>query len=158
MKARLAAVLLSGYLVSATAQAPTLQPLAVLRADGVRVELVVEVARSEEERRVGLMTRSELARGRGMLFDFHKPTVATMWMKNTPLALDMLFLDAQGKVVWIAARTSPNSRQLISAPQLVRYVLELRGGDAQALGLALGDRVLVPSSAAASSAELPPTP
>ena len=70
----------------------------------------------------------------------------------------MLFLDAQGKVVWIAARTSPNSRHIISAPQLVRYVLELRGGDAQALGLTLGDRVLVPSSAAASSAELPPTP
>ena len=92
-----------------------------------------------------------------MLFDFRAPTVATMWMKDTALSLDMLFLDEHGKVVWIAARTTPNSRTLISAPQLVRYVLELRGGDAQALGITPGDRALVPSTGPEVSAESPPT-
>ena len=86
MKARLAAVLLSGYLFSAATLALPIHTLAVLRADGVRVELVVEVASSDEERRLGLMTRSALARGHGMLFDFRTPTVATMWMKDPPAA------------------------------------------------------------------------
>lgn len=158
MKARLAALLLSGYLCSAAALALPIHSLVVLRADGVRVDLMVEVASSDEERRLGLMTRSALARGHGMLFDFRAPTVAIMWMKDTPLSLDMLFLDELGKVVWIAARTTPNSPALISAPQLVRYVLELRGGDAQALGITTGDRALVPSTDPGSSAEPPPAP
>ncbi len=158
MKARLTAVLLSGYLLSAAALALPVSTLAVLRADGVRVDLVVEVASNDQQRRLGLMGRSALAQGHGMLFDFHTPTVATMWMKGTSLSLDMLFLDAQGRVVWIAARTTPNSLALISAPQLVRYVLELRGGDAQALGLDLGDRAVLPLSDGGSSAEMPPTP
>jgi uncharacterized membrane protein (UPF0127 family) len=98
------------------------------------------MAVSAEQRRVGLMGRAELAARHGMLFDFGTPTLATMWMKNTPLSLDMLFLDAQGEVVWIAERTVPGSLALIAAPRPVRYVLELNGGEARALGLAAGDQ------------------
>lgn len=114
--------------------------LSVVRGDGVRVELQVEMAVSAEQRRVGLMGRVELAARHGMLFDFGTPTLATMWMKNTLLSLDMLFLDAQGEVVWIGERTVPGSLALIAAPRPVRYVLELNGGEARALGLAAGDR------------------
>lgn len=119
------------------------RPLSVLRGDGVRVEFEVEVARSAEQRRSGLMERRTLPARHGMLFDFEAPTIATMWMKNTPLSLDMLFLDADGRVVWIGERASPGSLRLITAPQPVRYVLELNGGEARELGIARGDRALV---------------
>ena len=60
-----------------------------------------------------------------MLFAFRALTVATMWMKDTPLALDMLFLDETGQVVWLGARTTPNSLAIVTTSQAVRYVLEI---------------------------------
>ncbi len=144
MKGALLAVLWGWCLICAAASPLPTQRLAILRADGVRVELEVEVASNDEQRRVGLMGRTTLAPHHGMLFDFLAPTVATMWMKDTRLSLDMLFLDEQGRVVWIGVRTVPNSLALISTPQQVRYVLELKGGAARALGLAAGDSALLP--------------
>ena len=117
--------------------------LSVVRSDAVRVNFEVEVARSAEQRSAGLMGRTSLPARHGMLFDFGTPIIATMWMKNTPLSLDMLFLDEHGKVVWIGERTTPESLALITAPVLVRYVLELQGGEARSLGLAVGDRASV---------------
>lgn len=119
------------------------RPLSVVRNDAVRVDFEVEVARSAEQRSAGLMGRTSLAARHGMLFDFGTPIIATMWMKNTPLSLDMLFLDEHGRVVWIGERTTPESLALITAPALARYVLELQGGEARSLGLAVGDRALV---------------
>lgn len=117
--------------------------LPVLRNDGVRVELQVEVAVSSEARRVGLMGRTALAPRSGMLFDFQRSATVTMWMKNTPLSLDMLFLDAGGRIAWLRACTTPGSLELISPPAPVRYVVEIAGGEAEALGLAPGDRALL---------------
>jgi uncharacterized protein len=121
-----------------------LHTLSIVRGDGVRVEFSVEVAADERERRIGLMGRKDLAARHGMLFDFGAPTIASMWMKNTPVSLDMLFLDADGVVVWLQPRTTPDSLALISAPHEVRYVLEINAGEAQSLGISSGDRLLLP--------------
>ena len=152
-------VLLALWLWGATATAAEslpLQNLSVVRSDGVRVELVVELASSEAQRRSGLMGRRALAARAGMLFDFHTSMTVTMWMKDTPLSLDMLFIDAAGQVVWINERTAPESPALISAPQPVRFVLELASGEVRRWGLAVGDRVVLPGSAAAVNAERRP--
>jgi uncharacterized membrane protein (UPF0127 family) len=90
------------------------------------------------------MFRSSLAPDAGMLFDFKVPTVATMWMRNTQIPLDMLFVDANGTIVNIEARAVPESDAVISAAAPVRAVLELNGGTAARLGIAAGDRVLHP--------------
>jgi hypothetical protein len=151
---RLLALLLLGWCLLAAAASPSPQGnLIIERADGGRVELTVEVAATDEQRRVGLMGRESLAPAHGMLFDFLGPTVATMWMKDTRLSLDMLFLDEQGRVVWMVERTTPGSLALITTPQLVRYVLELQAGEAHALGLATGDRAALPVPADAASGE-----
>ena len=138
--------LLLGWLlrVDASDSVATLHSLSILRSDGERVALSVEVAADEQQRRVGLMGRRELAARHGVLFDFGTPTLATMWMKNTPLSLDMLFVDEHGLVVWLQPRTTPDSLALISAPQRVRYVLEINAGEAQSFGITSGDRVLLP--------------
>lgn len=127
---------------AALAAEPSLptQMLRMTRGDGTRVAFEVEVASNDEQRRTGLMGRTALPARHGMLFDFETPTVATMWMKDTPLSLDMLFIDAAGQVVGIAERTVPGALDLITAPRPVRFVLELNGGEARALGLAVGDR------------------
>lgn len=139
-------VLLLGWLVyvSAATDTAALRRVSIVRSDGVRVELSVEVASDADRRRVGLMGRKHLATRHGMLFDFGAQTVVTMWMKDTPLALDMLFLDEHGQVVWLQPRTTPGSLALIGAPQRVRYVLEINAGEAQLLGIATGDRLLLP--------------
>ena len=150
--------LLSLWLLCAAVSAQPATGLAVVRADGVRVQLEVEVASAEAERRAGLMGRTSLPPRHGMLFDFQGPTVATMWMKDTPLSLDMLFMDEHGRVVWVAEHTAPNSLEFISTPQLVRYVLELKAGEARDLGMAVGDRALLPLRNVKPGAEPRPAP
>ena len=80
----------------------------------------------------------------GMLFDYKTPSMATMWMKNTLIPLDMLFVDAQGRIVNIHERAVPGSLATISAAAPVRAVIELNGGTAARLGIRPGDRVMFP--------------
>ena len=139
------ALLLAWLLNAAAADAAgALRTLSIVRSDGVRFDFSVEIAADAQQRRLGLMGRTELPARHGMLFDFGAPTLATMWMKDTPLSLDMLFLDEHGQIVWRRERTTPASMALISPPVQVRYVLEINAGEAQALGLASGDRALLP--------------
>jgi len=91
----------------------------------------------------GLMFVRDLAADAGMLFTAQAPRVMSMWMKNTYIPLDMLFIDAQGRIVHIAARTQPHSLQSITSGKPVTMVLELRGGEAQKRGIAIGDHVRV---------------
>lgn len=116
-------------------------PLTVETAAGVRHELQVEVADSDPERNQGLMFRKELAPDHGMLFVFARTTRIAMWMKNTPLPLDMLFIADDGKVVDIHERAVPFSLDTIAAKRRARYVLEINGGTVDRLGFAVGDRV-----------------
>jgi uncharacterized protein len=104
----------------------------------------VELAETPAQMEQGLMFRTSLPPDAGMLFDFKHPTMATMWMHNTLIPLDMLFVDAKGKIVNIAQRAVPESDAIISAAAPVRAVIELNGGTAARLGVVPGDRVLYP--------------
>ena len=101
----------------------------------------VEVAATDAERAKGLMYRRELVPETGMLFDFGTAQSVTMWMKNTLLPLDMLFVAGDGRIVNIAERTVPGSLTPIPSDEPVRYVIELAGGTASRLRLKPGDRV-----------------
>ena len=90
----------------------------------------------------GLMFVRDLDDHAGMLFVFQGSQAITMWMKNTYISLDMLFLDEQGRIDFIAPRTKPLSLDLIQAPRPVTAVLELKGGITERLGIHIGDRVL----------------
>lgn len=104
----------------------------------------VELAESPSQRMQGLQGRRMLDADAGMLFVFDAPSVAAMWMKNTYIPLDMLFLDEFGGIVAIAENTQPMSLQPIQPLEPVKAVLELNAGTAARLGVTLGDRVLHP--------------
>lgn len=101
----------------------------------------VELADTPEKIERGLMERETLAADAGMLFDFGAAAQTSMWMKNTPLSLDMLFLNERGKIVAIARDTAPGSERRISAGTPVRAVLELNAGTAKTLNIAPGSIV-----------------
>jgi uncharacterized membrane protein (UPF0127 family) len=97
------------------------------------------------------MYREEMAPDRGMLFDFGTERRAAMWMKNTYLALDMLFIRADGTVARIAADALPLSELIIDSREPVRFVLELNAGTVARLGIAAGDRLESATVAAAAA-------
>jgi len=102
----------------------------------------VELAESNAQKTRGLMFRREMAADAGMLFLHNRSRVLTMWMANTYLPLDMLFIEADGRIARIAANTIPQSKEIISSRQRVRAVLELNAGTARKLGISVGDRVI----------------
>ena len=118
--------------------------LAIETAAGERHDFEVELARSPHEQAQGLMFRRELADDGGMLFIYDSDQTISMWMKNTLIPLDMLFIEGNGRIAKVVARTVPLSTRTISSDHLVRGVLELNGGTAARLGIAPGDRVLHP--------------
>ena len=101
----------------------------------------VEVATDNASRERGLMHRTHLAPGAGMLFDFQKNVMATFWMKDTPLPLDILFVRADGTISTIAANAVPMSTAEIMSAEPIRAVVEINGGLSVKLGIAPGDRV-----------------
>ncbi|MBB4120767.1 DUF192 domain-containing protein [Martelella radicis] len=107
--------------------------------------IAVEVATSSPQRQRGLMFRTELARDHGMIFDFGVDRPASMWMANTLIPLDMVFIRADGTVSGYHENAVPGSKAVISSSEPVRYVLELGGGEAAAYGLKSGDRVTGPA-------------
>ena len=124
-------------------RAADLEALEIVSKSGVQV-FSVEVMRTNEERAKGLMFRRELAEGRGMLFDFAPEQNVSMWMKNTYLPLDMIFIRADGRILRIAENTTPESEAIIPSGGPVRGVLEVIAGTARKYGLAPGDRVAHP--------------
>ncbi|MBE7244272.1 hypothetical protein MHIMP23_15190 [Methylobacterium hispanicum] len=97
--------------------------------------------RNDAERARGLMFRRSMAPNHGMLFDFERVEPVAMWMKNTYLPLDMLFIRADGTVARVAADTEPLSTATILSGEPVLAVLELNAGTAARLGIRPGDRV-----------------
>jgi uncharacterized membrane protein (UPF0127 family) len=95
----------------------------------------VEVARSADEQAQGLMFRTSLPADGGMLFPFPKPKIASFWMKNTLIPLDMIFVRADGSIDRIAENTIPESLEPVVSGGDVAAVLELAGGTAARLGL-----------------------
>jgi uncharacterized membrane protein (UPF0127 family) len=125
------------------AQAASFQPLEIATKSGVRV-FSVEMATTEEEKTTGLMYRKELPDGKGMLFDFSPEQQISMWMKNTYIPLDMIFIRADGRILRIAENTEPLSTRIISSGGLAKGVLEVIAGTAQKYGIQPGDRVAHP--------------
>ncbi len=117
-------------------------PLTIETAAGATHRFTVEFADTDERRAQGLMFRSSMAADAGMLFDFKQDQLVAMWMRNTRLPLDMLFVARDGRVANIRERAVPFSEESIYSAGPVRAVLELNGGSAQRLGLKPGDRVL----------------
>jgi uncharacterized membrane protein (UPF0127 family) len=116
------------------------EKLTIVTAQG-SYDFEVEIADETQEHARGLMFRTELPPRRGMLFDFGKPRMVSMWMKDTPRSLDMVFLARDGTVLSIAERTVPFSEEIISSGEPVSLVLELNAGVARMIGLRKGDRL-----------------
>jgi uncharacterized membrane protein (UPF0127 family) len=117
--------------------------LTILSATGSH-RFTVEVAETPGQMEQGLMFRRTMAPDAGMLFDYKVPTVATMWMRNTLIPLDMLFVDGQGRIINIHQRAVPLALDMISAAGPVRAVIELNGGTTERLGIVPGDKVQHP--------------
>jgi uncharacterized membrane protein (UPF0127 family) len=117
---------------------------------GQETPIDVEVAEAPKEKQVGLMFRTELPEGTGMLFPYGAPREITMWMHNTYIPLDMVFIRADGVVHRIEARAQPLSDRIIASQGPVAAVLELPGGEAERLGLKPGDHVRHPMFGAKS--------
>jgi uncharacterized membrane protein (UPF0127 family) len=134
-------VLLLVWLAYAPAAlAQSLEPLVVLTAKGPQ-RFEVEVAREDADRSRGLMFRRSLAADRGMLFDFAQLAPVSMWMKNTYVSLDMLFIRPDGTIARVAENTEPLSTRTIESGEPVLAVLEVAAGTAKRLGIKRGDRV-----------------
>jgi uncharacterized protein len=106
-----------------------------------RYPFEVWVADTEPRAEQGLMFVRDLPETMGMVFPLEPPRVENMWMKNTYIELDMLFIGADGRVLKIIEHAKPLSLDLLSSEQPVAAVLELRGGAVQKLGLHTGDIV-----------------
>ena len=131
----------AGWLVSFDAGA---EALCIDAGTGTVHRYEVEVAATPDDRARGLMFRRSLAPRTGMLFDFGQDEIARMWMKNTFISLDMVFIDRRGVVRGIVRNARPRSLDTISSRVPVRAVLEISGGEADRVGLAPGDRMRHP--------------
>jgi uncharacterized membrane protein (UPF0127 family) len=117
--------------------------LTVVSASGPH-KFAVEVATTPGQMEQGLMFRRSLAPDAGMIFDYGAPSMGAMWMKNTLIPLDMLFVDPRGRIINIHERAVPGSLDPISAAGPARAVIELNGGTAARLGIKPGDRIIFP--------------
>lgn len=117
--------------------------LEIVTASGVH-PLDVEIAATPEKQTLGLMFRTSLPDNKGMLFPHDEPRELSMWMRNTYIPLDMVFIRADGTVHRIEARTEPLSERIIESGGPVSAVLEIAGGAAERMGLKPGDKVRHP--------------
>jgi uncharacterized protein len=135
----LAAAFAAGLMLS-PARSAEQQSLEIASKNGVHV-FSVELAVTDEERQKGLMFRKTLPESTGMLFDFKRDQDVSMWMHNTYVSLDMIFIRGDGRVLRIAENTETESDKIISSGGPVRAVLEVVAGTAKKFGIAPGDRV-----------------
>ena len=136
----LAALMFAMPASALAAQLPTDRERLVIETGSGPAAFTVELALSDADRASGLMNRHSMAPDHGMLFRFDQTRPVLMWMKNTPLPLDMIFIDADGVVARVAANTVPFSESIIPSVVPVRYVLELNSGTAAKSGILVGDK------------------
>jgi uncharacterized protein len=141
-----------GFGLTVQAQEPMLlpidaDPLIIAVHSGTKItelSFSVEIADTAEERAQGLMHRTDFPADRAMLFDFGEVRPVAMWMKNTPTALDMLFVAEDGRIVSLAEDTEPFSEAVLASGKPVRFVVELVAGTVAAAMIDVGDKVLHP--------------
>jgi len=112
-----------------------------IETESKKIEFQIEIADEPDERSRGLMFREALDAQSGMLFIYPKPRIASFWMKNTLISLDILFIDSEGIVASIAPKTTPLSLKSVNSDVPVLTVLEIDAGDAERLGIRVGDAV-----------------
>ena len=119
--------------------------LVTIQTSTDQVSVMVEVARTPQEKATGLMYRKALPEGQGMLFVYDKPLIPPFWMKNTLIPLDILFIGSDFKIKHIAEDTPPcppqNPCPSYAPLEPVQYVLELKGGEGARQKIRLGDSV-----------------
>ena len=130
-------------LAPVSAPAKSGEPLFIHTGKG-RVTFSVEIANTPESRTIGLMHRRDMPADSGMLFDFIQSAPVSMWMKDTLIPLDMLFIRSDGIITNIAQRTVPRSTVPINSTGPVLGVLELNGGTCARLDIKPGDRIIHP--------------
>lgn len=128
---------------AATSKAQVLetQPLMVRTQSGAQHFITVEVADEPAEQRIGLMYRTSLEAGKGMIFIYPKPRQIGMWMKNTLISLDMVFLSSDGRILNVHEGAVPHSLTSIRSAGRSVAVVELAAGQAKEFGLSAGDQV-----------------
>ena len=117
-----------------------IEPLTVATEQGATM-FTVEIADTDALRQRSLMFRQRLPEDRGMLFDYGQPQPVAMWMKNTYVALDIVFIRTDGTVAYVAENTVPHSLDAIGVREPVLGVLEVAAGTARRIGLRAGDTV-----------------
>ncbi len=132
------------WVAASGALAQDREALVIVSGDA-RHELAVEMAVTPEEKRTGLMFRRAMADDHGMLFVYDGEAVRTMWMRNTILPLDMIFVGADGEIVSIHEDAVPFDETTISSRVPAMAVLEVNAGIADGLDIAVGDRVEHPA-------------
>ena len=115
--------------------------LEIMSSTGIH-RFTVELATTPEQQTYGLQFREELAEHAGMLFDFAHYSIISMWMRNTLISLDMIFIDQKGRIQRIEQGTQPRSLKIISSETPSWAVLELAGGTSSRLGIKPGDKIM----------------
>ena len=141
---KLSYTLLATLLLFACGKAPEQKPttpLVIKTASSGDVRFNVEVAQTPAELQKGLMHRTEMPNNNGMIFIFDPIRPVQMWMKNTKLSLDMLFVAGNGKIVMIKEKATPMSTDRISCKEPVRAVIELNAGQVSRHNIQIGDTI-----------------
>ena len=126
---------------TALAQEPAKLETITIATDFAATPIIAEIADTPELRERGLMFRHIMPQDQAMLFDFGKPRAAAMWMKNTYMSLDMLFVREDGTIAAVAENTVPKSLDTISVQEPVKGVIELAAGTVKRLGIRRDDKV-----------------
>ena len=136
--------LLPGPVCHATPSADEGFPRSALeiRTTGGRQWFNIRIADTPARQEMGLMFVTRLPADEGMLFPQQRPQIMAMWMKNTYIPLDMLFIDRRGRIVCLLANTKPQSLDILTCSKPVKAVLEIGGGEAAERGIRVGDRVI----------------
>ncbi|CUX21273.1 DUF192 domain-containing protein [Agrobacterium genomosp. 13] len=117
------------------------EPLTIETASGKNHNFIAELALNNAQREQGLMFRKSMPLENGMLFDFGQERDVAMWMRNTLIPLDMLFIARDGRITHIHENAVPHSEAIISSRGAIKFVLELNGGTARRYGIKPGDMV-----------------
>ncbi len=118
--------------------------LIVIKTQNSEYIFNVEVAETALERSRGLMYREQLKQNEGMLFIYPEKQIIKMWMKNTFIPLDMIFIDENGKIIKIIKMTSPKDLTPIGPEVKLKSVLEINGGLSSYLNINIGDKIIYP--------------
>ena len=118
------------------------EPMVIVTRDGTRHSFRAEMAVQSADQMIGMMFRTSMAPDDAMIFDWGAPRESSMWMRNTLIPLDMLFVAADGRIHRIHERAVPQSLATIDSRGPVRATIEVAGGTAERLNLRVGDRVL----------------